>query len=395
MIRCCTIRRRRYIQLAPRRVPDVRRLGAGRRADPDHAGPGASPTPAGTPRAGPYAYADLMAAFKRPAAGASTSSWPRTAGVEPNPRRPPTRAPDGGRLQLATAPAEVEAPPGDPCTPCWCWTRCTVSARAAGPCWCCGTSAAWPSARNRGRPRPGRQPGARLRGGGPGRVRGPARHRPGRRRANERRAHRGAGAGLREASRRPATRSPTSSGAPTGCAAGARGVVLAGLVAVGLVVLLGYALTDRPAARPQAPLNRPAWPSYAAPPVVGARPGAGGAGPGGRREGLPDRAAHAPAAGPAGASTRSDGDGEPRGLMEVSVYDAPAGLCLPVWPSRRPAPCPDRHPGGHRILPLRRDLRRRLAGTRGDRPPAGRRPDGGGMATGERGTGSADGASRR
>jgi hypothetical protein len=165
-------------------------------------------------------------------------------------------------------------------------------------------------------------------------------------------------------------------------------VVLAGLAAIALVVLLGYALTTvllpGPKARSTAavagPQPRPSAVldlvlTVLAPPVdakgyriVPRQPAAGV----GWRQYMVLNAA-----------------GEPRGLVEVAVYDAPAGLCLPVL--AQPAACalPDRTRAGieyaryaetgdvdwqvHEVIARRVVDGRTLAV----------------MATGERGTGSA------
>ena len=118
-------------------------------------------------------------------------------------------------------------------------------------------------------------------------------------------------------------------------------VVLAGLVAVALVILLGYALTNvllpgpkaRSAAAVPVPQPRPSAvldPVLAvlAPPVdaKGFRivPRLPASGPGWRQYAV------------------LNAEGEPRGLVEVAVYDAPAGLCLPVLAEPSACALPDR-----------------------------------------------------
>jgi hypothetical protein len=168
----------------------------------------------------------------------------------------------------------------------------------------------------------------------------------------------------------------------------ARGVVLAGLVAVVLVILLGYALTTvllpghkaRSTAAVPVPQPRPSAvldPVLAvlAPPVdaKGYRivPRLPAAGPGWRQYAVLNEA------------------GEPRGLVEVAVYDAPAGLCLPVLAEPDACALPDRTRAGmeyaryaetddvdwqvHEVI-ARRVVDGRTVAV---------------MATGERGTGSA------
>jgi len=169
----------------------------------------------------------------------------------------------------------------------------------------------------------------------------------------------------------------------------ARSVVLAGLVAVLLVVLLGYALTTvllpgpqpRSTAAVPVPQPRPSAvldPVLAvlAPPVdakgyrIVPRPPASGAG--WRQYAV------------------LNADGESRGLVEVAVYDAPAGLCLPVLAEPDACALPDRTGAGveysryaetadvdwqvHEVI-ARRVVDGRTVAV---------------MATGERGTGSAE-----
>jgi hypothetical protein len=169
----------------------------------------------------------------------------------------------------------------------------------------------------------------------------------------------------------------------------ARRVVLAGLVAVVLVVLLGYALTTvllpGPKARSTAavpvPQPRPSAVldpvlTVLAPPVdaKGYRivPRLPAAGAGWRQYAVLNAA------------------GEPRGLVEVAVYDAPAGLCLPVLAEPEACALPDRTRAGieyaryaetddvdwqvHEVI-ARRVVDGRTVAV---------------MATGERGTGSAE-----
>jgi len=169
----------------------------------------------------------------------------------------------------------------------------------------------------------------------------------------------------------------------------AAGAVLAGLAAVGLVVLLGYALTTallpgpkpRSAAAVPGPQPRPSAVldpvlSLLAPPVdaKGYRivPREPAAGVGWRQYAVLNPA------------------GEPRGLVEVAVYDAPAGLCLPVQAEPDACALPDRTRAGieyaryaetgdvdwqvHEVI-ARRVVDGRTVAV---------------MATGERGTGSAE-----
>ncbi len=169
----------------------------------------------------------------------------------------------------------------------------------------------------------------------------------------------------------------------------ARGVVLAGLIAVVLVVLLGYALTTvllpGPKARSTAavavPQPRPSAVldpvlTVLAPPVdaKGYRivPRLPAAGAGWRQYAV------------------LDAQGGPRGLVEVAVYDAPAGLCLPVRADPDACARPDRTRAGieyaryaetgdvdwqvHQVIARRVVDGRTIAV----------------MATGERGTGSAE-----
>jgi DNA-directed RNA polymerase specialized sigma24 family protein len=60
-----------------------------------------------------WSYADLMAAFKKPRGRREHVFVAPAAPAPSEPAAVPTEN-GGGRLQLATAPAEVEAPPGDP-----------------------------------------------------------------------------------------------------------------------------------------------------------------------------------------------------------------------------------------------------------------------------------------
>ncbi|WP_146164294.1 hypothetical protein [Pseudosporangium ferrugineum] len=125
----------------------------------------------------------------------------------------------------------------------------------------------------------------------------------------------------------------------------ARTVILAGLVAVVIVILLGYALTTvllpgpkpRSAAavavaqpRPSAVLD-PVL-AVLAPPVDAKAyrvvPSEPSSGPGWRQYTVTDR------------------DGRPRGMIEVAVFDAPAGLCLPVLADPSACAQPDRTRAG-------------------------------------------------
>jgi len=167
------------------------------------------------------------------------------------------------------------------------------------------------------------------------------------------------------------------------------GVVLAGLVAVVLVVLLGFALTTvllpGPKARSAAAVAVPQpRPSGVLDPVLAVLAP------------LIDEKGYriVPREPAAGAGWRQyavfGAAGEPRGLVEVAVYDAPAGLCLPVRADPTACALPDRTPAGveyaryaetddadwqvHQVIARRPVDGRTLAV----------------MATGERGTGSAE-----
>jgi hypothetical protein len=122
-------------------------------------------------------------------------------------------------------------------------------------------------------------------------------------------------------------------------------VVFAGLVAVALVVLLGYALTTvllpgpkaRSAAAVPVPQPRPSAVldpvlTVLAPPVdaKGFRivPRLPASGSGWRQYSV------------------LNAEGEPRGMVEVAIYDAPAGLCLPVLADPDACALPDRTRSG-------------------------------------------------
>lgn len=125
----------------------------------------------------------------------------------------------------------------------------------------------------------------------------------------------------------------------------ARRVVLTGLVVVALVVLLGYALTTvllpghRPRSTAAVPVPQPR-PSAVLDPVLAVLAPAVDAK--GYRI-VP----HPPAS---GAGWRQyavlNAAGEPRGMVEVAVYDAPAGLCLPVLAAPDACALPDRTAAG-------------------------------------------------
>jgi hypothetical protein len=169
----------------------------------------------------------------------------------------------------------------------------------------------------------------------------------------------------------------------------ARGVVLAGLLVVAVVVLLGYALTTvllpgpkpRSAAAVPVPQPRPSAVldpvlKVLAPPVdaKGYRivPRLPASGVGWRQYAV------------------LNADGEPRGLVEVAVYDAPAGLCLPVRADPRACALPDRTRSG---IEYARYAETADADWQVHQVIARRVVDGrtvAVMATGERGTGSAE-----
>jgi hypothetical protein len=169
----------------------------------------------------------------------------------------------------------------------------------------------------------------------------------------------------------------------------AGGVVLTGLTAVVLVIMLGYALTTvllpghkpRSTAAVAVPQPRPSAvldPVLAvlAPPVdaKGHRivPRLPASGPGWRQYAV------------------LDADGSPRGLIEVAVFDAPAGLCLPVLAEPDACALPDRTRAGTEYAryaetddvdwQVRQVIARRVVDGRTVAV----------MATGERGTGSAE-----
>jgi len=169
----------------------------------------------------------------------------------------------------------------------------------------------------------------------------------------------------------------------------ARNVILAGGVAVVIVIILGYALTTvllpgpKPRSTAAAAVPQPR-PSAVLDPVLGAfapvvdtkdlkimpRPPASG--PGWRRYAVTNAA------------------GAPRGLIEVAIYDAPAGLCLPVLADPEECAKPDSTDDGieyaryadtadvdwqvHEVIARRVVDGRTIAA----------------MATGERGTGDAE-----
>ncbi|MFI7597515.1 hypothetical protein [Actinoplanes sp. NPDC049681] len=125
----------------------------------------------------------------------------------------------------------------------------------------------------------------------------------------------------------------------------ARSVVLAGLVAVVIVILLGYALTTvllpgpKPRSAAAVAVAQPR-PSAVLDPVLGvlARPvdekgfrivpRLPSSGPGWRQYAVMDES------------------GRPHGLIEVAVFDAPAGLCLPVLADEQACARPDRTRAG-------------------------------------------------
>ncbi|MFI5933164.1 hypothetical protein [Actinoplanes sp. NPDC051494] len=125
----------------------------------------------------------------------------------------------------------------------------------------------------------------------------------------------------------------------------ARSVVLAGLVAVALVVSLGYALTTvlLPGAKPR---------STAAVAVAQPRP-SGVLDPVLKVLAVPVDAKdlqivpRPPFSGPGWRQYAVlDAGGAPRGLVEVAVFDAPAGLCLPVLADPTSCAQPDRTASG-------------------------------------------------
>jgi hypothetical protein len=169
----------------------------------------------------------------------------------------------------------------------------------------------------------------------------------------------------------------------------ARTVVLAGLVAVGLVILLGYALTtvllpgSKPRSTAAVAVAQPR-PSAALDPVLAVL-----AVPVDANE---QRIVPRPPF--TGSGWRQyavlDADGDPHGLIEVAVFDAPAGLCLPVLAEPTACAQPDRTDSGFEYA--------RYAGTEDrdwqvNQVIARRVVDGRTVAvqaTGERGTGDRD-----
>jgi hypothetical protein len=164
-----------------------------------------------------------------------------------------------------------------------------------------------------------------------------------------------------------------------------RRVLLTGAVVVVLVVTLGYVLTSvllpgtttRSAAGPPsraaatdpvlalvAPdIHKRGWHIFARPPAAGA---------GWRRYLV------------------LNGAGRPRGLVEIAVYSAPKGLCLPVLADRNACALPDHTPGGIRYARYSFDTD---VDRQANEVIARRLPDGrtiAVMATGERGTGDAN-----
>lgn len=169
----------------------------------------------------------------------------------------------------------------------------------------------------------------------------------------------------------------------------ARGVILAGLVAIVLVVLLGYALTTvllpgpKPRSTAAVPVPQPR-PSAVLDPVLAVlAPQVDAKG---------HRIVPRPPA--AGSGWRQyavlDADGRPRGLVEVSVYDAPAGLCLPVRAEPDACALPDRTGAGveYSRYAETSDVDWQVHEVIARRPVDGRTVAV--MATGERGTGSAE-----
>jgi hypothetical protein len=125
----------------------------------------------------------------------------------------------------------------------------------------------------------------------------------------------------------------------------ARGVIIAGLVAVVIVILLGYALTTvllpghkpRSTAAVAVPQPRP---SSVLDPVLTVL-----------AEPIDAKNYRIVPRQPAsGAGWRQyavlSAEGQPRGLVEVAVYDAPAGLCLPVLADPTECALPDRTRAG-------------------------------------------------
>ncbi|GAA3339636.1 hypothetical protein GCM10020358_24110 [Amorphoplanes nipponensis] len=168
----------------------------------------------------------------------------------------------------------------------------------------------------------------------------------------------------------------------------ARRVVLAGLIVVALVVLLGYALTTvlLPGPKPRStaavavPQPRP---SAVLDPVLAVLAPAVDA----KGYRIVPRL---PAAGVGWRQYAVLGaDGQPRGLVEVAVYDAPAGLCLPVRADPDACALPDRTRAG---VEYARYAETRDADWQVHEVIARRVVDGrtvAVMATGERGTGDA------
>ncbi|WP_153040143.1 hypothetical protein [Actinoplanes sp. TFC3] len=125
----------------------------------------------------------------------------------------------------------------------------------------------------------------------------------------------------------------------------ARSVILAGLVAVALVIILGYALTtvllpgSKPRSTAAVAVAQPR-PSAVLDPVLAVLakpidaqqrrivPRPPFSGPGWRQYAVLDT------------------NGEPHGLVEVAVFDAPAGLCLPVLAEATACAQPDHSDSG-------------------------------------------------
>lgn len=125
----------------------------------------------------------------------------------------------------------------------------------------------------------------------------------------------------------------------------ARSVILAGLVAVVIVILLGYALTTvllpgpKPRSAAAVAVAQPR-PSAVLDPVLGALA------PPVDKKGF----RIVPRLPSSGSGWRQyavmDEDGRPHGLVEVAIFDAPAGLCLPVLADEQSCARPDRTRAG-------------------------------------------------
>lgn len=134
----------------------------------------------------------------------------------------------------------------------------------------------------------------------------------------------------------------------------ARSVILAGLVAVALVIILGYALTtvllpgNKPRSTAAVAVAQPR-PSAVLDPVLAvlAEP----------IDAQDRRIVPRPPFSGSGWRQYAvlDANGEPRGLIELAVFDAPAGLCLPVLSDPTACAQPDRTDSGFEYARYDRD----------------------------------------